>query len=117
MGVPFVKLMSRVLVALASVLALSLAVPQGPVLAVGRASAAAPTPQQFFSRLKYYPHHYVPGGGPKFNNPYGSTDQRRRILHHVIETINSTPGYRLRTAAGKRITNPITHRPVVCPSD
>ncbi|NUR08214.1 MAG: hypothetical protein HOQ45_14550 [Nocardioidaceae bacterium] len=109
--------MSRVLVAVASVLALSLAVPQGPVLAVGRASAAAPTPQQFFSRLKYYPHHYVPASGPKFNNPYGGAGERRRILHHVIETINSTPGYRLRNANGKRIISPITHRPVVCPSN
>jgi phosphatidylserine/phosphatidylglycerophosphate/cardiolipin synthase-like enzyme len=47
------------------------------------------------------PAHYTPTFGPKFNNPYGTRDARRRLITNVIRTIDSTPGYvRPRTASG-----------------
>jgi len=41
------------------------------------------------------PGHYSVPGGATFNNPYGSTGVKRRNLTHVINTINSMPGYRV----------------------
>jgi hypothetical protein len=112
--------MSRLLVALAAVLTCALVLPQVPATAGVRTaavSAAAPSPAQFWSRLKYYPSHYTPPSGPRFNNPYGSSADRRRILTHVIRTIDSVPGYRLRKSNGKPIINPLTGKRAVCPEN
>ncbi len=48
------------------------------------------------TRPKFSPGHYTPPAGPKFNNPLGTTSQRRTILSHVIRTIKSVRGYRIR---------------------
>jgi phosphatidylserine/phosphatidylglycerophosphate/cardiolipin synthase-like enzyme len=47
------------------------------------------------------PGHYTPTFGARFNNPYGRETARRRLIAHVVRTIDSSPGYvRPRTASG-----------------
>src|SRR3954463_6343588 len=119
-GPSHVKLLSRVLVAVAATLTLVLVSPRGPATAgvgarSGAAAAAAPTPARFWASLRYVPSRYTPPRGPRFNNPYGRSTDRRRILTHVIRTIDSVPGYRLRKNNGKPIINPMTGKRAVCP--
>ena len=115
--------LSRLMAAVAALVALCLLVPAEPALAAvggssGVAAAAAPlTEAQFLQTLRYYPSHYSPPAGPRFNNPYGNQADRRRILSHVIKTIDSVPGYRLRKPSGARIIDPTTGKPVACPEN
>ncbi len=44
------------------------------------------------SRPKPAPGHYTPQTGVRYNNPLGDKAARRRILNHLIKTINSVPG-------------------------
>ncbi|MGA8993355.1 MAG: phospholipase D-like domain-containing protein [Nocardioidaceae bacterium] len=37
---------------------------------------------------------YVPPAGARFNDPLGSVTENRRNLSHVVQTVNSMPGYR-----------------------
>ena len=60
--------------------------------------------------LTWAPGHVTPRSGPVFNNPYGGPDQRRRLLNHVIDAIDASPGYRLRRPGG-------TGRQLTCPTD
>ena len=45
---------------------------------------------------KWSPGHYTPPQGATFNNPLGGTAARRTILRHVIRSIDSVRGYRVR---------------------
>ena len=47
--------------------------------------------------VTFSPGHYTPPSGPKFNNPLGNHASRRAILRHVISSIRSVPGYRVRS--------------------
>ena len=47
----------------------------------------------------YAPDHYAVPAGASFNNPVGDTVAQRRNLTHVIRTINSMPGYQVRSTA------------------
>jgi hypothetical protein len=47
----------------------------------------------------FAPDHYSPPAGARFNNPTGDVAARRRNLTHVIRTINSMPGYAVRSTA------------------
>ena len=61
------------------------------------------------------PGHYTPTFGPKFNNPYGHQASRRRLIHDVVRTIDSTPGYvRPRTSSG--VQRPCPTNPRFFPS-
>jgi phosphatidylserine/phosphatidylglycerophosphate/cardiolipin synthase-like enzyme len=65
------------------------------------AAATRVKPRNPLTWTKTAPGTYTPRYGPTFNNPYGTDTARRRILAHVISTINSSPGYvRPRTAGG-----------------
>jgi hypothetical protein len=96
--------MSRLLAALVAALCLSLAVEVAPV-ATSTAAAAALTPadKEFWATRTYSPGHYALPSGPKFNNPYGTIAGRRRIISHVVRTINSVPGYRVRHRDGSPV--------------
>lgn len=60
----------------------------GAVLAVGPAPAQAT------------PAHYNPTKGVTFNNPYGTTAARFRIVHKLVQTINSVKtGHKIRIAS------------------
>lgn len=57
------------------------------------------------------PAHYTPRFGAKFNNPYGRRAARGRLIHEVVSTIDSSPGYvRPRTASGARVPCPSNPR-------
>jgi hypothetical protein len=45
----------------------------------------------------YAPDRYAPPAGASFNNPTGDSPAQRRNLTHVIRTINSMPGYAVRS--------------------
>ena len=47
----------------------------------------------------FAPDHYAPPAGASFNNPVGDSPAQRRNLTHVIRTINSMPGYAVRSTA------------------
>jgi hypothetical protein len=47
----------------------------------------------------YAPDRYAPPAGASFNNPTGDNPAQRRNLTHVIRTINSMPGYAVRSSA------------------
>ena len=46
----------------------------------------------------YAPDRYAPPAGASFNNPTGDSPAQRRNLTHVIRTINSMPGYAVKSA-------------------
>ncbi|MGH3510386.1 MAG: phospholipase D-like domain-containing protein [Nocardioidaceae bacterium] len=46
---------------------------------------------------RWSPAHYSPSVAPTFNNPVGSKAARRAIIQHVNKTIDSVPGYRVRS--------------------
>ncbi|HVH93683.1 MAG TPA: phospholipase D-like domain-containing protein [Nocardioidaceae bacterium] len=57
------------------------------------------------------PAHYTPRFGAKFNNPYGRRAARGRLVHKVVRTIDSSPGYvRPRTASGAKVPCPSNPR-------
>lgn len=57
------------------------------------------------------PAHYTPRFGAKFNNPYGRRAARGRLIHEVVSTIDSSPGYvRPRTASRARVPCPSNPR-------
>ncbi|WP_372728872.1 phospholipase D-like domain-containing protein [Nocardioides sp.] len=56
------------------------------------AAASAPAVAQVESRPKPAPDDYTPRGGVKFNNPLAAADSRRRIIRHLLRTVNSVPG-------------------------
>jgi hypothetical protein len=51
----------------------------------------------------YAPDRYAPPAGASFNNPTGDSPAQRRNLTHVIRTINSMPGYAVRS---QRVCDP-----------
>ncbi|MGN6130042.1 MAG: phospholipase D-like domain-containing protein [Nocardioidaceae bacterium] len=98
-------------------LALALVV-AGPVLLVpGPARATGPDPDDPTTWATFAPGHATPAAGPAFNNPYGSTVQRRRLLTQVIRTIDATPGYRLPRDSSGRLLRTSAGSPVACPED
>lgn len=60
--------------------------------------------------LKWAPGRVSPVVGPLFNDPYGDPVQRRRLVKHVVRTINASPGYRLRGPGRKGLR-------LKCPTD
>ncbi len=84
--------LASVLVVVAAVVSTTLVTPATAV-ATGPAGATVFTAT---GRVKWSPGHYTPPQGPKFNNPFGGPSARRTILSHVIRSIRSVPGYRIR---------------------
>ncbi len=89
--------MNRSLRALVLILALVCGALVAPATATAtgpaRGATVARTVQQ---RVKFSPGHYTPRMGPKFNNPLGGFTARRTILRHVIRSVDSVRGYRIR---------------------
>ena len=107
--------MLRHLLARVAVLVLVLG---GPVLvAAPSAHAAVPNPDDPTTWATFAPRSATPVAGPLFNNPYGSTTARRRLLAHVIATIDATPGYRLPRDAQGRLLRTSAGTPVACPEN
>jgi phosphatidylserine/phosphatidylglycerophosphate/cardiolipin synthase-like enzyme len=59
--------------------------------------------------MRTAPGHVDPPTGARFNNPYGSTAQRRALVDQVITAINASPGYVRR--------NPFTRQVMPCPGN
>jgi phosphatidylserine/phosphatidylglycerophosphate/cardiolipin synthase-like enzyme len=58
-----------------------------------RARWARVNPRKPRTWIRYAPRHHRPPTGPRFNDPYGSHDERRALVTQVIRAINSSPGY------------------------
>jgi phosphatidylserine/phosphatidylglycerophosphate/cardiolipin synthase-like enzyme len=69
-----------------------------------RAVAAAEPAKPASSPMKF-----TPGGGPTFNNPYGTDSDRRAIIRKLLRTIDSVPkGGEIRIASWNVRSNNIT---------
>ena len=73
-----------------------------------RARWAKVRPRHPETWLTWAPGRTAPTAGPRFNDPYGGRVERRRLVKHVVRTINASPGYRLRGPGpnGRRLTCP-----------
>ena len=78
-------------------------------------TAARVDPNDPRTWTKFSPGHYTPPSGAKFNNPYAQQPGRRRVLTHVIRSINSSPGYKRPWRDGRRVPCP-ENRPRLYPS-
>jgi hypothetical protein len=83
--------MKRLLCVVAAVGALVCATLVTPSTAGATATTAAAGLSTFS------PGHYTPPAGPKFNNPFAGKSGRRAVLRHVIASINSVRGYRVKS--------------------
>jgi len=96
--------------------ATSLLVALGACLVVvsGTSASVAATRVNRHNPLTWHrtsPDHYTPRYGAKFNNPYGRRASRGRLIHDVVRTIDSSPGYvRPRTASGAKVPCPSNSR-------
>lgn len=80
----------------AAVLATSLVMLASTFSGAAATTAPEPTgeihlPRQLVNTVKPPPDHYTPSVGVKYNNPLGDKEARRRIVRHLLRTINSVP--------------------------